>query len=63
VDGHASAAVRGLRDGAAAVNLPIPGTPEFDHLWREAFQRIAPPINPKEMPEPMRGFPVTTDEE
>jgi len=43
--------------------LPIPGTPEFDQLWREMFKSIEAPINPREIPEPQRGFPVTNDEE
>lgn len=50
-----------LYDATLAAWL-TPG-PDNDRLWREVFQRIAAPINPNEMPEPMCGFPVTTDEE
>jgi hypothetical protein len=44
------------------MNLPIPGTPEYDQQFREIFQRIPKPIDPRDVPE-RRGFPVTTDEE
>lgn len=37
------------RDGeGGCVMLPIPGTPEWDHLWRDMFQRIPMPEAPAE---------------
>lgn len=40
--------------------LPIPGTAEYDELYREMFKRIPAPVNPRQG---LPGFPISDDEE